>query len=125
MPEEDHDIHYYRKAPKSRKEKSIKWGRRAVVAGAAAVFWYGIITQEKIDATAPASATKIEVEGIGDMGVKLPADEAEDVYCGEVRTTPPIPFVHEQNPREIKELPNGMAEVTCKGVYGPLNIGDQ
>lgn len=88
-------------------------------------FWYGVITQEKIEATAPASATKIEVEDIGDTGVKLPAEEAEDVYCGETRTTPPIPFVHEQNPREIKELSNGMAEVICKGVYGAIDIEDQ
>ncbi len=126
MPEQDHDIHYYLKKPGSRKDKSIKWGKRSIVAGAVAVFWYGIITQEKIEATAPSSAISIEVEGIGDVGVKLPAEDAEDVYCGEVRTTPPIPFlVHKKNPREIKELPGGMAEVICKSVYGSINIEGQ
>jgi hypothetical protein len=126
MPEQDHDIHYYRKNSESRKSKNIKWGRRALIAGAVAVFWYGVGTQEKIEATAPASAIEIEVEGIGDAGVKLPAHEAEDVYCGEVRTTPPIPFlVHKKNPREIREVSNGMAEVVCKGVYGIINIEEQ
>ena len=126
MPEQDHDIHYYRKKSESGRDKNIKWGRRALAAGAVAVFWYGVLTQEKIEATAPASAIEIEVEGIGDAGVKLPAKEAEDVYCGAVRTTPPIPIlVHGENPREIKELPNGMAEVICKGVYGTINTEDQ
>lgn len=126
MPEQDRDIHYYRKKSESGKERNIKWGRRGLVAGVVAVFWYGVLTQEKIEANAPASAVEIEVEGIGDVGVKLPAKQAEDVYCGAVKTTPPIPIlVHGENPREIRELPNGMAEVICKGVYGMINIEGQ